>query len=133
MTHQNKKDGRVDEIEDFLRDIETHGITIVGRGAMAGRLRAAENWRDDFVFWARGGITVGLAHVYGGPKAERREREERIMKTMAQHGFSDRTAKTYVQMISHPTIMARAYAQGVVNLEQMQTVEKKSILQRVGD
>lgn len=125
--------GRAADIESLLQDLETHGITIVGRNALSGRLNAAKNWRQDFIFWARAGATIGLAHVYEGPKAERRERETQIRETMLAHEFSKWSAEMYLRMISNPTIMAQAYAQGVVNLEQMQTVEKKSILRRLGD
>jgi len=129
---QGKIGGQAGEIEDFLRDIEAHGVTIVGRKALAGRLRAAEDWRQDFLFWSRGGASIGLTHIYEGPKAERKDRERSIQKTMIEHGFMPLAADTYTRLLSHPSIMAKAYAEGVVTREQMQTVEKKSLLHKIG-
>lgn len=121
------------DIEALLQDIEAHGVAIIGRNALCRKLNASEDWRLDFIFWARGGVAVGMAHIYEGPKAERREREKRIRETMFEHGFQEWSADMYIRMISNPTIMAKAYSMGVVSLEQMQTVEKKSILKKLGD
>lgn len=132
MGNQNKNQGRATEIEDLLRDIEAHGVTIIGRKALVGRLLAADDWRQDFVFWSRGGTAIGLTHIYEGPKAERRERERSIQKTMIERGFTPLAADTYTRLLSHPTIMAKAYAEGAVTREQMQTVEEKSLLHKIG-
>jgi hypothetical protein len=133
VDHQKKDNGQATAIGWLFTDLEDLGVSIVGKAELAARLNLAENWRQDFIFWARAGASIGLAHIYEGPKAERREREARIRETMFDHGFSAKAGEAYVRLISHPTIMTQAYARGVVNLEQMQTVEKRSVLKKIGD
>ena len=124
--------GRTAEIEALFQDIETHGVTIVGRKALANRLVAADDWRQDFIFWSRGGAVIGLAHIYDGPKTERKDREVQIQETMRKHGFTPRAAKTYTRLMSHPSLMAKVYAQGAITRDQMQTVEDRSLLHKIG-
>lgn len=103
MKKQGKIGGQAAEIEDFLQDIESYGVTIVGRKALAGRLGAADDWRQDFIFWSRGGASIGLAHIYEGPRAERRDCERRIQRTMIAHGFTRRFTGSTGARLPSPT------------------------------
>lgn len=132
MLPQHKIRERNADIKSLVKDLEALGVTIVGKKALIGRLNAADDWRQDFIFWSRGGAAIGLAHVYEGPKAERKDRETRIEMTMQRHGFTPLAAATYTDLLSHPSIMAKAYAQGAVTREQMRTVEEKSLLHKIG-
>ncbi len=121
------------EFKLFSRDLEYNGITIAGKARLAGRLDDSTDWRKDFIFWSRGGATVGIAHIYEGPKDMRAQKEEAIRQTMVDYGFSGGQAKTFLRLVSNPTIMVKAFARGIVSAEQMKTVKEKSLLQKIGD